>query len=209
MDNLELWWSGLDTLNKVLWGCSITSTLLFVGAWIMSMIGGDTDMDTDTDTNADGLDSGFMGFILSFKSILAFFLGASWTGLAASNQGWSTAAVVAIAIGTGLVTMVIIASLFYMLLKLQQNSSLKMDNTIGCKGEVYLSLPANRKSGGQVEILVNNSYKTFRAICNNDTPIKSGEKIVVLDVLEDNVLLVDRVPIIDDIDNKINEINNL
>jgi hypothetical protein len=55
-----------------------------------------------------------------------------------------------------------------------------------------VTIPASGGAGGQVEILVNNSYKTFEAITDEPIPIATEEPIIVADLLEGNVLLVRR-----------------
>jgi hypothetical protein len=72
-----------------------------------------------------------------------------------------------------------------------------MTNTIGASGVAYVTIPANGGKGGQVEILVNNSYQTFEAITDEALPIATEEPIEVVDLLEDNVLMVRRLKYLD------------
>lgn len=214
MENLELWWNSLSADLQVFWGISIVSTVAFLIMFGMSMFGGDadSDMDGDTDCHCDGdchcgadadADSGIFGYVFSLKSILAFILGASWTGLSALYQGWAFPIVIIVSILAGMLVMGVTAFILYSFVKLQYSSTMTMDKTIGCTGEVYFSVLPDMKTGGQVEILVNNSYKTYEAVCNDSEPIRPKEKIVVLDVLDDNVLLVGRMAMpLDDPDTK-------
>lgn len=203
MENLELWWASLGTLQKVLWVSASASTLIFIGAWIINMLGHDNDAHLETDSGSvDDVSDGFLGYVLSFKAIIAFILGASWTGLSAIGQGWSNIAVVLISLVAGLIMMGATAFVISMFMKLQYNPSMTMDKTINTDGEVYLTIPAGGGPGGQVEIMVNNSYKIYEAITDETTPISPGEKIVVVDYMENNVLKVMRMNALENIDLK-------
>jgi len=201
MENLELWWSSLSTLQQGYWAAAIVSSLAFVITFVMSMIGGDGDADADLD--GDGVPDGDLDAdadsdvsqLLSLKTILAFFMGASWTGISAIYGGSSVLVVVLLSLLAGALVMGATAFLLKSLMRLQHNSLLTMDKTVGLDGEVYYSIQPNMKSGGQVSLLVNGSYKTFEAVTNDALPIKPHERIVVLEVLQNNVLLVGRMDI--------------
>ena len=199
MDNLGTWWESLSVIYRFFWSASIITSVVFIVMVILSIIGGDADADGDGDAGGDAdMGGGMMSYILSFKTLMAFLLGASWTGLSALYQGWSIFAIALISILSGILMMALMAFLLSMFVKLQHDSTLEMGNTIGAQGVAYVTIPANGGSGGQVEILVNNSYKTFDAITDETTPIATEEPIVVEDVREDNVLLVRRAHQLED-----------
>jgi membrane protein implicated in regulation of membrane protease activity len=196
MDNFGTWWDSLTGIYKMFWSTSILSSVIFVTMVILSIIGGDSDSDADGDGNGDAdADSGggMMSYILSFKTVMAFVLGASWTGLSALYQGLPIFAITLISIFSGVLMMALMAFLLSLFVKLQHDSTLDMNNTIGSSGVAYVTIPDNGGKGGQVEILVNNSYQTFEAITDESTPIATEEPIEVVQLLEDNVLLVRRM----------------
>jgi membrane protein implicated in regulation of membrane protease activity len=204
MDNFGTWWESLSGIYRFFWTTSVISSVVFIVMVILSVIGGDSDADADADFDADGdaggdadMGGGMMSYILSFKTLMAFLLGASWTGLSALYQGWSVFAIALVSILSGMLMMALMAFLLSMFVKLQHDSTLEMSNTIGASGVAYVTIPASGGTGGQVEILVNNSYKTFEAITDEATPIATEEPIVVADLLEGNVLLVRRAKAID------------
>ena len=202
MDNFGTWWESLSGIYRFFWSASIITSVIFVVMVILSVIGGDSDADADFDADGDAggdadMGGGMMSYILSFKTLMAFLLGASWTGLSALYQGWSIFAIALVSVLSGILMMALMAFLLSMFVKLQHDSTLEMSNTIGASGVAYVTIPANGGTGGQVEILVNNSYKTFEAITDEATPIATEEPIVVADLLEGNVLLVRRAKAID------------
>ena len=204
MDNFGTWWESLSGIYRFFWTTSVISSVVFIVMVILSILGGDSDADADADFDADGdaggdadMGGGMMSYILSFKTLMAFLLGASWTGLSALYQGWSIFAIALVSVLSGILMMALMAFLLSMFVKLQHDSTLEMANTIGASGVAYVTIPASGGTGGQVEILVNNSYKTFEAITDEATPIATEEPIVVADLLEGNVLLVRRAKAID------------
>ena len=204
MDNFGTWWESLSGIYRFFWTTSVISSVVFIVMVILSILGGDSDADADADFDADGdaggdadMGGGMMSYILSFKTLMAFLLGASWTGLSALYQGWSIFAIALVSVLSGILMMALMAFLLSMFVKLQHDSTLEMSNTIGASGVAYVTIPASGSTGGQVEILVNNSYKTFEAITDEATPIATEEPIVVADLLEGNVLLVRRAKAID------------
>lgn len=197
MDNFGTWWESLSGVYRFFWSTSIITSVIFVVMVILSIIGGDSDADADADADGDAggdadMGGGMMSYILSFKTMMAFMLGASWTGLSALYQGWSIFAIALTSVLSGILMMALMAFLLSLFVKLQHDSTLEMSNTIGASGVAYVTIPANGGTGGQVEILVNNSYQTFEAITDETTPIATEEPIVVEDLLEGNVLFVRR-----------------
>jgi hypothetical protein len=200
MEDFGTWWDGLTAIYKTFWAASIISSLIFVVMIILSIAGGDSDGDTDGGGDMDG-GAGMMSYILSFKTVLAFLLGASWTGLSALYQGMSLFAIALISILAGVLMMALMAFLLSLFVKLQHDSTLDMGNTVGAQGVAYVTIPANGGKGGQVEILVNNSYKTFDAITDEAEPIATEEPIIVTELLEENVLLVRRARYLEEQEN--------
>ena len=202
MDNFGTWWDSLSGIYRFFWTTSVLATIVFIIMVILSVIGGDSDADADADADGDaGGDAdaggGMMSYILSFKTLLAFMLGASWTGLSALYQGWSIFAIALTSIVSGVLMMALMAFLLSMFVKLQHDSTLDMSSTVGAQGVAYVTIPASGAQGGQVEILVNNSYKTFEAITDEALPIATEEPIEVIELLADNVLLVRRTRVLE------------
>ncbi len=202
MESLNLWWDGQEPSLKVFYVLAALSTTVFVVNFVMSLFGHDSDSDAGVDADADmhsdfhadGGHGGGLSHIFSFKAIIAFLMGASWCGVSALRSGWALPIVIIASLVAGGLVMVATAYMLSLFLRLQQDNTLTMDKTVGCTGEVYLTVPAGMATGGQVEILVNNSYKTFEAVTDDAQPLRPHCKILVLDVLEDNVLLVARMP---------------
>ena len=87
-------------------------------------------------------------------------------------------------------------ALFFILikqiLKLSEDNSFKIENTITKIGDVYLTIPENKIGKGKVQISVNGSFHELDAITLSPEKISSGSVIKVIAV-ENNVLIVEKI----------------
>ncbi len=191
--DLSVWWDSLSSLEKIHWIIAVPSTLIFIIQLIISLVAVDTDMDggENYDGDFDG-DHGNGMNIFSVKSILSFLMFYGWGGLAAMEKGmkvwWGISGISFI---IGLIMMLFTAWVFFMLLKLQQSGTLKMENAIGKEAEVYLTIPAKKNGNGKVQIILQNGYKTLDAMTEDTEDIKTGSFVEVIDVIND-ILIVKR-----------------
>lgn len=58
-------------------------------------------------------------------------------------------------------------------------------------GTVYVTLPPNKKPGGQVIVTVSGRQETLAALCAAERPVPSGDKVKVLSVVDGRTLLVE------------------
>ena len=188
--DISAWWDTLTTLQKIHWGIALPSTIIFVIQLIITLAGGDADdMDADHDGDFDG-DHGDGMHIFSVKSILAFLMFYGWSGLAAIQYGmitWWT--ITLISLGIGVLMMMFTAWLFFMLFKLQESGTMKIENAIGKQGEVYLTIPAKKKGAGKIQIIIQGSYRTLDALTEDTEDIKTGTFVEVVEVIGDTLVV--------------------
>ena len=77
-------------------------------------------------------------------------------------------------------------------MKLQNEGNIKLENSIGKKGIVYLTIPANKSGTGKVNVLVQERLCEFEAYTTESESIPTGSEIEVVDVLN-NILIVRKV----------------
>ena len=187
------WWDGLSQIAKIYWMIAFPSTLFFLIQMVMTFIGGDVDhdMDHDVDTQIDA-DHG-MGFqFITFKNMIAFLTLFSWSGLASIEGGFSLTITIIVSTISGLVMMVIMASLFYYISKITQSGTLDYSNAIGETGDVYLTIPAKKSGMGKVQITVQGHLRTLNAMTEDIEDIKTGAIVEVDEIISESVLLVHR-----------------
>ncbi len=202
------WWSQLSSGEQFFWGTAIISTILFVLQTALTFLGldGDTDVDADLDGDVDvdfdgdmdtdsadggqfGIDSDFR--IFSIRSIIAFFTFFSWGGILILNAGMSIYLAILVGLGFGLTAMFFVAWVLFKVANLTEVGTEDLSLAIGQTGEVYIPIPRERTGKGRIQIIISQGIKELEAI-TDDTRIATGEKVIVLDILPDNTLIVER-----------------
>jgi membrane protein implicated in regulation of membrane protease activity len=187
---ISAFWDSLSMLQKVHWLIALPSTILFIILLISTLAGSDAH-DLDADHSGDfNVDHGDGMHIFSLKSILAFLMFYGWTGLAAFQYGIvSWIIVTLISLGIGVLMMMFTAWLFFMMMKLQSSGTMDIKNAIGQTGEVYLTIPAKKNGSGQVQMIIQGTYRTMDAVTEETEDIKTGNFIEVVDIINDTLIV--------------------
>ncbi len=190
------WWTSLDLFMKILWCIAIASSLIFIIETILTFIGADVEMDMDTDF--DMPDGGFEGDpsmnLYTFRNLVNFLLGMSWTAILLNEQIASKALLMVIAFAVGAVLVFAVMMMFKGLSKMQQSGNINVFETaVGCNGKVYLTIPAERKGTGKVQININNSVREYDALTDSEEDLKTGTSIKVTEVLDASTLIVEEI----------------
>ncbi|WP_320018082.1 hypothetical protein [Labilibaculum manganireducens] len=185
------WWSSMEMVEKIFWSISVPFSLLFLIQIVLTFVGGDID-DMSAEGDADAVVEGDAGIdfqFISLKNLIAFFAVFGWTGIICLDMGLGAGVSALIATLAGLAMMLIMASILYFMGKLVEEGTLNINNAKGKIGNVYLSVPANRKGMGKVQIEVQ-GLQTLDAVTDSDSDIPTGAVIQVVDVLNDQILIV-------------------
>jgi len=190
------WWTSLDLFMKILWCIAIASSLIFIIETVLTFIGADVEMDMDTDFDVP--DGGFEGDpsmnLYTFRNLVNFLLGMSWTAILLQEQIASKALLMIIAFAVGALLVFAVMMMFKGLSKMQQSGNIDVyKSAIGCTGKVYLTVPAERKGTGKVQININNSVREYDALTDSEDDLKTGTSIKVTEVLDTNTLLVEEI----------------
>jgi hypothetical protein len=194
---IATWWADLSPVMKLLWGVTLTATLIFIIQTVMTFLGADadsTDFDMDVDTSLDGsdlsnIDSG--ANLYTFRNFVNFFLGFGWTAIILQPSVKSTALLVIIAVLVGLALVALVMYMFKWLSGMQQSGTIDVYKAaVGCKGKVYLTIPGERAGEGKVQITINNAVREYAALTDSDT-LKTGTPIKVVEVIDASTLLVE------------------
>lgn len=190
------WWTSLDIFMKILWCIAIASSLIFIIETVLTFIGADVEMDMDTDF--DIADGGFEGDpsmnLYTFRNLVNFLLGMSWTAILLKDSIASKALLMLIAFAVGALLVFAVMMLFKGLSKMQQSGNIDVyKSAAGCNGKVYLTVPAERNGTGKVQISINNSVREYDAITDSEDDLKTGTSIRVVEVLDATTLLVEEM----------------
>jgi hypothetical protein len=187
----DTWWSALQLAEKIYWIIAIPFTLIFVLQLILTFIGGDFGSDSDIPDHDVAVehDHGIGFQYLSIKNLIGFFTIFGWTGIACLAGDKSLVFTVIVSSLAGLLMMLIMSTIVYGMGRLAEDGTLDLKNAVGKTGTVYLSIPSRRKGMGKVQINVQ-GFQTLDAFTDDDTDLKTGQIIKVLEVIDNEILLV-------------------
>jgi hypothetical protein len=192
--DFSVWWDTLLIIQKIYWMIAIPFTLIFVLQLIFSFIAGDTghDVSGHADSAVDG-DHGMPFQFFTLKNMTGFFTIFGWIGISCMSAGMGNGITIMISLISGLIMMVIMASIFYFMSKLVESGNLDIKNAINKTGTVYIPIPASRIGQGKIQIKVQSALRELDAVSDDAENIKTGTLVIVTEVLNNNVLVVKRV----------------
>ncbi len=126
--------------------------------------------------------------LFTLRGIVAFFSIGGWMGVVAIDWKLPDILAIILALAAGWLALWFVAWIIRAFVRMQQSGNIKIENAVGCEGEVYLTIPVNGR--GKVNVLVQDRLCEMEAVSQADRPIKTGEKIRVLGVAQEGTLLV-------------------
>ena len=196
---IATWWADLSPVMKLLWGVTLTATLIFIIQTVMTFLGADadgTDFDMDVDTSLDGSDlSNIEGGsnLYTFRNLVNFFLGFGWSAILLQPSVKSTALLIVISVLVGVALVVAVMYLFKWLSSMQQSGNINVyKSAVGCQGKCYLRIPGERGGEGKVQITIQGAVREYNAVTDGDD-IKTGASVKVLEAIDGNTLLVEEL----------------
>ena len=196
---IATWWADLSPVMKLLWGVTLTATLIFVIQTVMTFLGADadsSDFDMDVDTSMDGsdlsnIDSG--ANLYTFRNFVNFFLGFGWTAIILQPSVKSTAVLVIISVLVGIALVALVMYMFKWLYSMQQSGNINVyKSAVGCQGKCYLRIPGERAGEGKVQITIQGAVREYNAVTDGDE-IKTGTSVKVVEAIDGNTLLVEEL----------------
>ena len=190
------WWTSLDLFMKILWCIAIASSLIFIVETVLTFIGADVDFDADADFDVpDGAFEGDPSMNLyTFRNLVNFLLGMSWTAILLKEQVASKVLLMVIAFVAGTILVAAVMMMFKWLSKMQQSGNIDlMKDAEGCNGKVYLTIPAERGGTGKVQITINGAVREYDAVTDSEQDLKTGKAIKVVEAIDNSTLLVEEI----------------
>lgn len=189
MDSYTTWWDALTPALKIYWAIALPFTIFFMLQMVLSLFAGGDHPDNVVDVDVE-TDHGISFQFLTIKNMVGFFTIFSWTAIACTTAGWSTSMTLITATISGLAMMTMMASIFYLMTKMNSSGTMKISEAIGKSGEVYLTVPAKRNSTGKIQITVGGLSRTLDAMTDDDENIQTGKQAKVSAILDNNIILV-------------------
>lgn len=198
------WWAGLSAAMKVLWGVTLSASLIFIIQTVLTFLGADADSSglDGADLDAGGLDmpdgtDGDIGGgsnLYTFRNLINFLLGFGWADILLQETIPADGLRIVASVAVGALLVALVMYVFRLLGKMQQSGNINVyKSAVGCQGTVYLTIPAARSGEGKVQISINSSVREYNAQTEEDSPIATGTPIKVTEVINDNTLLVEKL----------------
>ena len=197
------WWNSLSVMMKILWGITLSASLIFIVQSVMTFLGADSgngDFDLDTDVSGDipdGTDApdtaahGTGQGLLTFRNFVNFFLGFGWCAILLRNSVSSTPLLLVISVLVGVGLVVLVLMLFRWLGGMQQAGNINVfTSAVGCEGKVYLTIPGERAGSGKVQITINDAVREYEAVTDGPKLV-TGTGIRVVEAISADTLLVE------------------
>jgi membrane protein implicated in regulation of membrane protease activity len=179
------WWNSLSDPAQIFWLIAIMSSIIQILMFAMSFIGShDFDHGSNVGDSIEGVK------LVSFRAIIAFFVGFGWTGALMLGRGAEMMSTIAASLAVGVVFMLVIFAIMRVMMSLRADGTLDYQNAIGLVGHVYVTIPASRKGQGQVEILLQGRLATVSAVTKADQPLTQNTPVTVTSVENGNLLVV-------------------
>lgn len=190
---MDAWWTSLELFQKVMWCIAIPASIIFVVQMVMTFVGMDSDGGLDGDVGGADVEAGETPFqLFTFRNLINFFLGFSWTGISFYNAIGNKLWLVALATFLGVLLVAIVMLMFYMLSKAAQSGNIDIRDTVGLTATVYYPIPASRERAGKIQVSVKGAIREYDAMAAGDA-LKTGELVRIISVIEGNILLVEKV----------------
>ncbi len=182
----------MDAMLKTFWFIALPVSIIFLVQTIMTFMGTDSmdGVEADFDGDLDGGDTPFQLF--SFRNLMNFLLGFSWTGIAFYQvlENKILLIVVSLLFGVGMV------ALFFLIIKqvkkLAEDNSFNIKNALNKTAQVYLTIPEHKTGKGKIQISVNGAVHELEALTEGET-IKTGGMVRVVRIIDGQFLLVEKI----------------
>lgn len=180
----------LEPLLRTFWYITIPASVIFIIQTIMTFVGADASDGTsaDFDGDYDGTDAPFQLF--SFRNLINFLLGFGWSGISFYSFIKSPLLLIVVSLLIGCAFVYMFFIVIKQLMKLSENDTFKLANTLNKNAEVYLTIPANRTGKGKILVSVNGSVHELEAITDGEK-INSGAIVRVAKIENENTIVVE------------------
>lgn len=190
MEELTLWYSSLDTMLQVFWGCAIVGSLIFVVQTVLALLGLDhADMSVDVDA-PDTLDLGGGLSLFSIRNLVNFNLGFGWAGVSFYDTIGNKFLLLLVSIVVGILFVYLFFLIYKQTKKFEANGAFQIKDCEGKIANVYLRIPANKSGRGKVQISINGSVHELDAMTSGEA-IPTGKSVKVVEIISNDALMVE------------------
>lgn len=167
-------------------GCALAGGAVLSIQLLLLFIGGDVaDGDVDLETDGDGLS------FFSIRTLASFLTFFGLTGLYGMQQEWSPAATAGSSVGAGFGMMLVVAWLFSLQSKLNQEGNLDPSGAVGASAVVYLRIPEAGSGKGKITVALQGRTAEYAAVTDGPE-LPTGSDVRITRMVNDATFAVER-----------------
>lgn len=197
----------MTTLELVFIYSAAIGGVFFLVQFLLSFLGGDGDelgdagaTDGGFDLNLDGGDAGGHGHsvsslffeVLSLRTIAAGVTFFGLVGIASAKSGANPTQSIVLGTLAGVASLYGMYWIYRQLWRLQTSGNEDIRNSLGLPAQVYVPIPAGSNGRGKVHLVMQGRIAEYQAMTDDEEPLKTGEPVVVIDIVNSDTLLVSR-----------------
>lgn len=184
--------AGLEPMLKSFWYIAVPVSIVFLLQIIMSFAGADASdgVEADFDGDLGHADAPFQLF--SFRNLVNFLLGFSWTGIAFYDLVSNRILLFLLAFGVGLAFVAMFFLIIRQIRKLGEDNSFRISETLHKTAEVYLKIPAAKSGKGKVQVSVRGAVHELDAVTSG-AEIPTGAVVKIVSIDASGLLIVERI----------------
>lgn len=187
------------SLYWVFLGCAVVAGTVFVLQFLLAVVGvglegtdfpDDIPDDMPDDLGGDSHGSTALFGVLSFKTVVTALTFFGLAGLACLSADLNQPVSFTIAVVFGLAAMYGVHWMMQLMMKLAQDGTVRIRNTVGEHGTVYIPIPANKSGVGKIQLRVQDQLVEFAAQTTADEKLTTGTPVQVIEVVSPTIVLV-------------------
>lgn len=187
------YFKNLTTEQSIYFYVALFFSVIFILQTVFTFLdlGDSIDIDADFDSEVDislGDSIGLPFQLFTIRGIIGFFLVFGWSGFLLSKNNVHPILTFILAFVFGAITLVLVALIYSLALKLETDGTTKLKNAIGKEAEVYLPIPANNTGYGKIHVVISGALREVDAITYGED-LTTGEVVRVVQVLNDKVVV--------------------
>ncbi len=167
--------------------CAIVGGSVMTLQILLLMIGGH-DMDADADVDVDH--GGDLFGFFSIRAVAAFLTFFGLSGMWGLAENWGAGRTIAVAMGSGLGMMLLVAWVMSLQSKLYSEGNLDPLNAVGEHAKVYLKIPGENAGKGKITVSIQGRTQEYEAVTSGPE-LATGSSVTVLRMTTPNTFEVE------------------
>ncbi|MBT5661990.1 MAG: NfeD family protein [Euryarchaeota archaeon] len=175
---------GITGVDVLFAACAIIGTILFLLYFVLVMLTGAADGMLEVAGFDFEMDAAGVFHMFTLQGLLSFVMMFGIFGLAVSQSGDNTNAVLAVLAGTaaGTASMYVVAKVFQAMQSLESDGTVVHNKALGARGTVYRRIDPNKP--GQVQVEFQGALRTMSARSDDEAAtLETGSLIEVVDTI--------------------------